>query len=166
MKKIKLLLLIGFTVAFSITNAQNQDTPEIEKNSISANILGTGSYVGVSYERLLFERVSAEVGIGVIGYGIGATIYPLKKVKVAQLNPFIGLKYTNHVILDGENKSAAYLPIGLTYFAKNGMNFSVDIGPSSFRHKSPGYKPTKEELDKYPFSDFGLWGNLKIGLRF
>ena len=67
MKKIKLLLLIGFTVAFSITNAQNQDTPEIEKNSISANILGTGFYVGVSYERVLFERVSAEVGIGVIG---------------------------------------------------------------------------------------------------
>ncbi len=46
MKKIKLLLLIGFTVAFSFTNAQNQDTPEIEKNSISANILGTGFYVG------------------------------------------------------------------------------------------------------------------------
>jgi len=166
MKKDKLILLIICILGFSSAVAQTQNEPTIKKNSISANILGTGSYVGFSYERLLFERVIAEIGIGVIGYGIGATVYPLKKVRKKQLNPYIGLKYTNHAIVDGENKSATYLPIGLTYFLRTRLNFSIDIGPSYFHHKSPGYMPTKEELDRYPYSDFGLWGNLKIGFRF
>jgi len=170
MKTIYKLLLIGFITGINVVNAQNRimHKPEsvIRKNSVSANILGTGSYVGISYERLLFQRVIAEVGIGVIGYGIGVTVYPIKKVKAGQFNPFIGLKFTDHAIVDGENKSATYLPIGVTYFSKNSVNFSVDIGPSSFYHKSPGYNPTQDELDKYPFSDFGVWGNLKIGYRF
>lgn len=164
MTKVKLILLMVCLAGFAFTFGQNKKT--IGKNSISANILGTGSYVGVSYERLLFERVSAEVGIGIIGFGTGVTLYPLRKVRAAQLNPFFGIKYTDHAIVDGENKSATYLPIGITYFSKIRMNFSVDIGPSYFRHKSPGYMPTQQEIAKYPYTNFGFWGNLKIGFRF
>ncbi|MFK8037883.1 MAG: hypothetical protein AB8B74_06305 [Crocinitomicaceae bacterium] len=166
MKIINLIVLVVCLFSIPSVSGQSQADQSIEKNSISANILGTGSYLGISYERLIADRVSAEIGIGLIGIGVGATIYPLKKVEAKQLNPFVGIKFTNHAIVDGENKSATYLPIGLTYFSKNDLNFSIDIGPSYFNHKSPGYMPTQEELDKYPFSDFGFWGNLKIGLRF
>ena len=115
---------------------------------------------------MLFKRVSAEVGIGLIVIGLGATVYPIKKVQSGQFNPFIGIKFTNHAIVDGENKSATYLPIGLSYFTKHRINFNIDVGPSYFNHKSPGYQPTQEEIERYPFTDFGLWGNLKIGFRF
>jgi hypothetical protein len=165
MTKLKLFFLIVCIAIFSSADAQNQIESSIRKNSISANILGTGTYLGISYERLFFDRVSSEISIGMMAFGFGATVYPLKKVKKAQLNPFIGLKYTNHAFLDGEHKSATYIPIGLTYFSKNRLNFSIEIGPSYFDHKSPGFLPTQEELDTYPYSDFGIWGNLKIGFR-
>jgi len=162
------IIFSGIFILFMITASQAQKFSEspIQKNSISANILGTGSYLGFSYERLIKDKVSLEVGLGLIGYGMGVTLYPLKKVENNQLNPFIGVKYTNHAIVDGENKSATYIPLGLTYFSKSRLNFSLDLGPSYFRHKSPGYAPTQEELEKYPFTSFGLWGNLKIGFRF
>lgn len=166
MTKLKLLFLIVCIAIFSSANAQNQEESSIRKNSISANILGTGTYLGISYERLFFDRVSTEFSIGIMAFGIGATVYPLKKVKKAQLNPFIGLKYTNHAFVFAEHKSATYMPIGLTYFSKNRWNFSIEIGPSYFDHKSPASnRVTQEEFDKYPYSDFGIWGNLKIGFR-
>lgn len=166
MTKLKLLFLIVCIAIFSSANAQNQEEFSIRKNSISANIIGTGTYLGISYERLFFDRVCTEISIGIWAFGIGATVYPLKKVKKAQLNPFIGLKYTNHLAVLGYHRSATYMPIGLTYFSKNRWNFSIEIGPSYFDHKSPGgFKITQEILDRYPYSEFRIWGNIKIGFR-
>lgn len=159
-----LLVAIFYMGGYASADAQSEIT--IKKNSISMNILGTGTYFGVSYERLLSDRIIGEIGIGIIGYGIGATLYPLKNINAGQVNPFIGLKYTNHAIPDGEHKSASYLPIGLTYFSKNNMNISFDIGPSYFNHKSAGYMPIEVEFAKFPYSDFGFWGNFKVGFRF
>ena len=168
MEKLSLIILIGGLLSIQSICAQTSSTidTEVRKNSISFNALGTASYLGISYERLIAQRISLEFGIGMIGYGIGATVYPFKKVKIKQFNPFIGIKYTNHAIVDGENKSATYIPLGITYFAKNKMNFSIDIGPSYFQHKSPGYRPTIEEQNRYPYSDYGIWGNFKLGFRF
>ena len=163
--KTKFLLVFAILLMSSLA-PHAQQTSSIEKNSLSFNILGTGSYVGVSYERLVFDRAFLEVGLGVIGYGIGGTVYPLKKIEPKQINPFIGIKYTNHAIVDGVNKSATYLPVGVTFFRENKMNFSFDAGPSYFYYQSPGYKPTEEELKKYPYSDVGFWGNIKVGFRF
>jgi len=139
---------------------------EVPKNSISLNILGTGTYMGISYERLFAQRVSAEVGIGIIGIGIGATYYPIQKVRVSKLNPYIGIKYTNHAVPDGVYKSATYIPLGFTFYTRSSMNVGVDIGPSYFRHKSASYFDTEEVKSQYPFSEFGIWGNIKLGWRF
>lgn len=167
MKVLKFLLIIVCLFSFSTTYAQvSENEAFVEKNSLSVNILGTASYLGVSYERLFAQRFSVDFGIGLIGIGVGGTLYPFKKVQVNKFNPFVGIKYTNHAIVDGENKSATYLPLGVTYFSRYRLNFSVDVGPSYFRHKSPGYMPTQEELEKYPYNSVGLWGNLKIGFRF
>lgn len=164
MIKIKLVLLLCIA-NFYFVEAQNENQPTIKKNSISVNILGTGSYLGISYERLLFERVTAEIGIGVFGYGIGVTVYPLKKISIKQPNLFIGLKYTNHTLVGIEKKSATYIPIGLTYFLKKRYNLSFDVGPSYFYHKSHGHNSNTGHQRAY-YSDYGLWGNLKFGLRF
>jgi len=58
------------------------------------------------------------------------------------------------------------LPVGVSFFSRYRLNLSADIGPSLFHRKSPGFNPTAEELELYPFRDYGLWGNLKIGFRF
>lgn len=138
---------------------------QMAKNSLSGNILGTGSYIGFSYERILLQRVSLEAGIGLIGYGFGATLYAVKP-DFKKIAPYFGVKYTTHAIVDGEHKSVYYLPIGLTYFAKFPVNIGFDLGPALKKHHSPGYMPTQAELEKYPFTDFGLFGNIKLGIRF
>lgn len=138
---------------------------QIGKNSISGNILGTGSYIGFSYERIVLQRLSLEAGLGLIGYGFGASIYALKP-DMNKVAPYLGIKYTTHAIVDGEHKSVYYLPLGLTYFAKFPINIGFDLGPALRIHHSPGYMPTPAELDKYPFTDFGIFGNIKMGIRF
>jgi len=138
---------------------------QMAKNSFSGNILGTGSYIGLSYERIVLKRVCLEAGIGLIGYGFGATAYAIKP-DFKKIAPYLGIKYTTHAIVDGEHKSVYYLPIGLTYFAKFPINIGFDLGPALRQHHSPGYMPTAAELEKYPFLDFGLFGNIKMGIRF
>jgi len=159
-----LLVLIS---CINITTAQNnQETNvEIEKNSVSSNILGTGSYIGISYERLLFERISLEVGVGLIGFGAGITYYPIKVVP-NRLRPYLGAKITTHSMVDGEHKTVAYIPFGLTWFSNFRMNFGFDVGPAVTKHISPGYFGFEEEPKSYPFTDYGVFGNLKVGFRF
>ena len=93
-------------------------------------------------------------------------LHLIKKVKINQINPYIVLKYTNHAVIDGENKSATYIPIGVTYFTKSKINLHLDVGPAYFYHISPGYKPTAAEKIKHPYSNYGIWGNFKVSFRF
>lgn len=162
------IFLLSF-LATSVIHAQVEEIKEeglVEKNSFSINVLGTASYVGFSYERILYQRINLEIGIGLIGYGAGLTMYPIKKIRIEKLNPFFGIKYSNHAIVDGENKSVTYVPFGVTYCGINRLNISIDAGPAYIFHKSPGYRPTREEKAKYPFSDYGVFGNLKLSYRF
>lgn len=166
-KKLFIICLFYFGgLFFSLLHAQKKNDFEDEKNSLSINVLGTGSYLGISYDRVLSDHLLAEIGIGVIGYGAGISFYPFKIVSNKKISPFIGLKYTNHAMVDSENKSATYFPFGFTYFSKKQVSVSIDIGPSYFNHKSPGYKPTPLELDQYPFTSFGIWGNIKLSFHF
>ncbi len=163
------IILVAVLISWLTLSANAQkkmSLPTIKKNSVSANILGTASYLGITYERVLTKKMIGEVGIGLIGYGAGITYYPLKNIAPKQLNPFVGLKYTNHAIVDGENKAVTYLPVGLTLFTARLINISLDAGPSYVRHKSPGYKPTLEEKATFPYNSFSFFGNLKVGFRF
>ena len=47
-----------------------------KQNIISGNLLGASSAIGLSYERLVNDKLSLELGFGLIGIGAGFTIYP------------------------------------------------------------------------------------------
>ena len=167
-QKMKNYLLLLILILSLVAHGYSQSTKNenrVAPNSISGNILGTGSYIGLSYEKLLFQRLSLEAGVGIIGYGGGMTWYA-KKAEAGKLGFYTGVKATTHAIVDGEHKTVAYLPIGFTWFAKSPINIGLDIGPAYRYHHSPGYMPTPAEQAKYPFSDFGIFGNMKVGVRF
>jgi hypothetical protein len=161
----KITTILMLSLLLSLTAFSQDQSRKFPKNSISANILGTGAYLGFTYERYILKRYSAEVGIGLIGFGVGASYY-FKKIKPKMWNPYLGLKYTSHAIVDGEHKKLTYLPVGITYFGNRTFIFGLDIGSAYRRHISPGYMPTPEELAQYPFSSFGIFGNLKLGVMF
>lgn len=159
-----MLMISLMTQTLSAQQAERK-SKEIEKNAIYGNILGTAAYLGLSYERFFSQKLSAEVGIGLIGIGAGISYYPIK-VAPRKIRPYVGLKGTSHAIVDGEHKMLVYLPLGFTFFSRSIVNIGMDIGPAVQRHVSPGYMPTPAELEKYPFTDMGLFGNLKLGIRF
>ena len=104
---------------------------EIKRNAISANLLGTSSVIGITYERLLSARTSLEFGIGAIGLGAGVKFFP-SKVKQSRGIFHTGLSATYHNSLGWGSVVDLYLPIGLSLFGEKGLNFGIDIGPALF----------------------------------
>ena len=129
------------------------------KNSISINMFGTSGIVGISYERLLFNSLRLEVGVGMFGFGAGISYYPLK-IKKNKISPYIGVKH-NVIVL--YSYKSTYIPIGLTYFYGDKFNFGADIGFAKYYETSNSSDSPLFSLqgDKYPL----LW-NIKIGYSF
>ncbi|PHR17928.1 MAG: hypothetical protein COA38_20270 [Fluviicola sp.] len=166
MKKILISLLLGTLIGNNV-NAQTKSISkdEIRKNSISFNLLGTATYVGFSYERLIAQRISVEVGLGLVGIGLGITAYPFKRVEKKQFNPFIGIKTTLNTRLSGGEKSITYVPLGITYFTKKNLSVSFDLGPAYQINYSPIGKVIPSVLENYPNSELGVYGNLKLSFH-
>jgi len=157
--------LICFIICINLFGIKAQEAIEIPKNSISANLLGTGTFVGITYERLLYQCLNLEVGLGYLGYGFGATVYPFK-VATSRSCLYVGIKYTDHGFNDREHKQVLYLPVGVTYFKSGAINIGIDIGPAYIRHLSADVLAEEVLVALYPFNDFGFYGNLKVGFRF
>ncbi|NOQ74205.1 MAG: hypothetical protein GQ574_19510 [Crocinitomix sp.] len=136
------------------------------KNSFSFNILGTGSYIGFSYERLIKQRLNLEVGFGLVGVGAGVTIYPFGIDPYGGISPYIGIKTTFNTMGSGGEKNMTYIPIGITYFTDKKMAFGIDFGPSYQTNFSPFGKVTEETAATFPNAQISIYGNLKISYRF
>ncbi len=128
------------------------------KQAISFNAAGSTPFIGVTYERLLSERLNVEAGLGLYSVGTAIKFFPL---------PIADNKMVLHAGLgtnlfatpfdtfgSGDVSSTTYLVIGLSYFGKDGFNFAFDVGPSI------NYDFTFHE------TALPIYGNLKLGYRF
>ncbi len=150
MKKIAITLSFLFLFFLSLqSNAQDKIT---QKNNISFSILGTSSFVGVTYERMLTDKWAAEIGIGILSVGFGATYYPWE-IKEDDVSFYTGVKYSSPNIISyaflipEKTNSIAYIPIGFTYATSGGFSLGLDIGPNLTGGAS-------------------VFGNIKAGFRF
>jgi hypothetical protein len=87
------------------------------KNAISFNFLGT-SVIGITYERIVSEYVSLEVGVGLPSIGIGAKIF-FSKIQEQKMMFNTGLTATyvdfGDYLFNGSGV-IIYVPIGLSYY--------------------------------------------------
>ena len=127
----------------------------MRKNAISFNIGGTTPFIGITYERVVSENVSLEIGAGIPSIGVGMKYFPWG-IKESKFLFHVGLTsiFLSHESLDIWGTSdesgvfvVGYLPIGISYFGKNGFNLGVDVGPAIA-------------------ANFGPYGNIKLGYRF
>ncbi|MFT5819347.1 MAG: hypothetical protein ACI8ZM_000570 [Crocinitomix sp.] len=170
MKKITSIFLL-FTALCNQSFAEESEgcyrpVDPLLKNSFSFNILGTGTYIGFSYERLIKQRLSLEVGFGLIGVGAGVTVYPFGINPNGGFASYTGIKTTFNTMGSGGEKNITYIPLGVTYFTKKRMAFSIDVGPSYQTNYSPFGKVTEEKASTFPNAQFSIYGNLKISYRF
>lgn len=121
---------------------------ELKKNGISANILGTSPFFGLTYERLLSKYLSLEAGAGLVSLGGGIKIYPLR-AKEGQAIFHTGITVAHEYYSE---YTISYIPLGISFFGQKGLNLGVDLGPAYY-------------IDGYDNFIF-FYGNVKFGIRF
>ena len=151
-------VLLIFTVLFisftSIAQETTSDFDSMRKNAISFNIAGTTPIVGITYDRVVSENISLEIGAGIPSVGAGFKYYPWG-IKESKILFHVGLTgsyfFTEALDIWGTSDESGvffgYLPIGISYFGEHGFNLGVDLGP-------------------IVADVFAAWGNIKVGYRF
>jgi hypothetical protein len=132
MKKVIFIIsvILCSTTVFSQEN--KDDFGGVRKNAISFNFLGTTPVFGLTYERIVSNHVSLEVGVGLPSIGIGAKIF-FSKIQEQKMMFNTGLTATyvdfgKGVFISGSGV-IIYVPIGLSYYGSKGFNFGIDVGP-------------------------------------
>lgn len=122
--------------------------------------MGTSSILGISYQRFLGKKVALEFGVGLIGIGTGLTIYP-KGLTTSGTRFYTGIKLNSFVLVDVGGGTAAYIPLGVTFFTENNWIFGFDIGPARGKLVSSNFGGEPSQTTYF----YGF-GNLRIGMRF
>jgi hypothetical protein len=162
MKKITLIIsiILCSTAVFAQGNGDSIDG--MRKNGISFNFLGTTPVIGLTYERILSQYMSLELGIGSNSAGLGVKVMP-SKIKESTMMFTTGLTTTYADYKDGwlanGKRVQLYVPIGMSYYGSKGFNFGLDVGP--------GYRMyIKDSNSSSDDNGFLPWAGIKIGQRF
>lgn len=153
--KNKCLILICILFLSSTVYSQeiNNEPGEIRKNAISFNVLGTTPVLGITYERIVSEKISLEIGLGLPSIGVGMKIFPFG-IREGELMFHTGITTTyvdsGDSFLDAQGV-LAYVPLGMSYFGKQGFNIGIDVGPGVVMSDETTFVP---------------YGNLKLGYRY
>ena len=148
----KVVISLCFVLSLFISNHSYGQSEVPEKNIVSFSILGTSSYFGVTYERMLTDKWAAEIGVGILSVGFGATYYPWS-IKEDDVSFYTGLKFNSPNVIDAlllfpdDLDPNFYIPIGFTYASSSGFNLGIDVGPSLNGSTS-------------------VFGNIRLGFRF
>lgn len=162
MKKITIIITLLLCTIFSFSQDKKSELEGIKKNGISLYLFGTTPVVGVTYERIISEYMSLEIGVGTPGFGVGAKIMPFK-IKASSMMFTTGLTtiyadYGNSFLANGK-RVIVYVPIGISYYGTKGFNFGIDVGPA--------YRITIKDPNGYnDNSQFIPYAGIKIGQRF
>ncbi len=138
-------------VSIDTLNAEEK----VKSGGLFLQILGTTPVAGLGLEVLIDDLLEAEIGVGFLSFGVGATIYPWR-VRPDKLLFHTGFKYSQYTYLfDGGNYY--YVPLGVTYFSGKRANYSIDVGPGRENYNVSSYS---EE------SGFFVMGSIKFAFRF
>ena len=145
-----------FILLFFPTLGFSQD----HQNIISGNILGSSSAIGLSYERIVSDNLSLELGAGIIGLGAGISVYPWG-IQTSSLCFYTGLKVSSFVLVDVGGGTVAYVPFGASFFTPSNWIIGLDVGPANGMLVSSSFGGSTSETTR-----FYIYGNLKLGFRF
>ena len=125
MIKIKIAIFL-ILFAPGILNAQDMSpkTNPIGAHSISLRLIGPPTMpLGISYGQMLTDRLSMEIGVGIISFGSGLKYYITDPQKY-RFNLYTG--GYGSVFYDGG--PMFYLPLGVSYMGKKSFQYNIDAG--------------------------------------
>lgn len=126
MSNIKLaIIIILMAPGMLISQTTQPDAHLIRAHSISLKIMGAPTWpIGISYGQMLTDRISMEMGIGVLSVGAGIEYY-LSNPRKNKFNISTGL--FGSINFDGY--PMVYLPISASYWGRNNFQYSINAGP-------------------------------------
>ena len=163
------ILFFVFTMAISSFCLAQDVTNKKQANKIfSFAAGGTPTTTGLTYERILNNRkTSLEIGVGLLGGGLGVNLYQFKPFNPEQINSFIGVRSSFNIQGSGGSRFVNYLPIGVNYLSSKNLYFSIDLGPALIVQLSHnGYPDPNKILPDYPKYMLGVYGGIKFGFGF
>jgi|GEM_PF-1159325 len=95
----------------------------IKKQSISLKFVGYTFPLGISYSQMLTDRLSMEIGFGIVSFGAGFDYY-ITNPRTHRFNLNTGI----HGFLDYDAQPFVYLPLGVSCFGKNNFQYSINAG--------------------------------------
>ena len=163
------ILFFVFTTAISSFCLAQDDTSNKQVNNIfSIAAGGTPTTAGVIYERILNNRkTSFEIGVGLLGGGLGVNLYQFKSFNPEQINSFLGVRSSFNIQGSGGSRFVNYLLIGVNYLSSKNLYLSIDLGPALIVQLSHnGYPDPNKLLPDYPEYIIGVYGGIKFGFGF
>lgn len=133
MKKLFISILI-FAVSANLFAqwVEHEETTFRELNCITVGILnGGGSLIGVDLEFLIYNKLSAQIGAGLIGFGAGINWH----FKPTLQSSFVSLQYYNQGIGDNFVQKA----IGPAFVFRAKRLFTFQFGWASILERGPAY---------------------------
>jgi hypothetical protein len=125
----------------------------IKAQSISVKVLGPPAWpLGLSYGQMLTERLSLELGVGLLSCGAGFDYYltnPRERRFAFHTGLYGGYIYDSYPIF--------HIPVGVSFFGNSNFQYSLNSG-LLYQHLRPGADP---DATKY-----SPWLGLSIGKRF
>jgi hypothetical protein len=109
-----------------ISNGQNtiSDGKTLKSNRIALNLVGGPTWpIGITYEQLLTDRLSYELGIGVFSMGAGLHYY-ITNPRTHTFIPYTGL--VGMISFDAD--PMFYIPAGISFLGKKNYQISADAG--------------------------------------
>lgn len=127
MKNITAILVLIFTIV-SCNNANAQEESknslELKAHNISLRLVGSPSWpIGVSYGQMLNDRVSIELGVGLLSTGAGFDFY-ITNPRLHRFNLNTGIY--GSVNYDGF--PMLYIPVGISYLGKKNFLYNINAG--------------------------------------
>ena len=118
-----MLVLIFPLLGISQTTTTNES--RLPDKILSVKILGYDDpWFGVTYERLVNEKVGLEVQIGLFGASVGVKYYFLvPKIKSVTFSIGTSPGY-------GITGVRAYFPVAVNFWSQRNYRYSFDIGPN------------------------------------
>lgn len=162
MKKFTFILSILLCSATAFSQEKSDSFAGIRKNAISFNFLGTTPVIGLTYERIVSDNISLEIGAGTNSFGLGAKIMPFKiKANTMMFTSGISVFYADYKdgFLANGKRTQIYVPIGLSYYGIKRFNFGIDVGPA-YRIYSDDANSNGDDNGFIP------WAGIKVGMRF
>ena len=168
MKSLILFISFNLTSINSLIHAQR--VIDLEKQSrtktLSIAFAGMSSLIGFSYEQQIHKNKSLEIGLGLLGGGLGLNVYLPNHSSDKSFNFFWGLRSSYNIQGSGGTRMINYIPIGINNFGRNKFHLSIDLGPAYVIQLTQNGYVLPENRKPHPKQLFRIFGALKLGQTF